>query len=106
MHKLQLCEYTTQAMVLEPEHMLSFVDTMQAVPHLLTSCASVNGVKELRLVCQPARSMALKAIRSYRLKLAHEPSATEPLLAAATLLKETQLKRLYVQVTIPKYGTC
>lgn len=106
MHKLHLCDNTTQAMVLESEDMLSLLDTMQAVPHLLTSCASSIGVKKLRLVCKPARSMALKALRSYRLKLAHEPSTTEPLLASAALLRGSQLEHLYVEVSIPKYGTC
>lgn len=88
------------------ERLPSLVEIMQEVPQLLNSCADTIGVKILRLVCKPAKTMAQQAIRGYSLKLAHQPSTTEPLLAVATLLKGTMLRQLRVEVGIPKYGTC
>lgn len=88
----------------------SLPDTIVHVPALLQAVAASCGVpwdalrhkgaKPLRLLCKSMRVRALKAVSSYRLKLSHEPSDTEPVLGVAHLLKETQLLHLGVDINV------
>lgn len=84
----------------------SFEDTIHEVPQLVQSCvASCGTVKPLRLSCKSAANLAIQHVKSYRLQLSESPSRTEPLADVATLLKNTRLQRLHVELHVNKHHT-
>lgn len=86
--------------------MTTFLGTLQHVPQLLQALvSSTTGLKVLRLVCKQTRAIPLLAVRNCCIKLCPDLAETGPLLELASLLKDSRLQHLRVDIHVQS-GTC
>lgn len=98
-----------------PNQTTTLQDVLEEVPQLLEACASLwieespdlgyrPGFRSLRLVCKHTSQLTLRAVRSYRLTVSPQPSATEALLGVARQLNSAHLEHLHLAIIAPSGG--